>query len=95
MVSRGTRTRAVEQASRLRRGVVNPVPLSRAIDAIERGVERRSRRVVAPAWVGAVLPLRMLVQPLVDRTAAGGLDRALEVAREEHAPLTTPQPGSP
>jgi NAD(P)-dependent dehydrogenase (short-subunit alcohol dehydrogenase family) len=95
MVSRGTRTRAVQQASRLRRGVVNPVPLSRAIDAIERGVERRSRRVVAPAWVGAVLPLRMLVQPLVDRTAAGGLDRALEVAREEHAPLTTPQPGSP
>ena len=56
------------------------------------GIARRSRRVVAPAWVGAVLPIRMLVQPLVDRGAQRGLEQALRIARVEHASLTTPQP---
>ncbi|HXA53720.1 MAG TPA: SDR family NAD(P)-dependent oxidoreductase [Solirubrobacteraceae bacterium] len=92
MVRRGVDTRAVEQASRLRRALVKPVPLARALDAIERGVERRSRRVVAPGWVGAVLPLRMLIQPLVDRSGGKRLEEALAIAREEAAPLTTPQP---
>jgi NAD(P)-dependent dehydrogenase (short-subunit alcohol dehydrogenase family) len=93
MVSRGMQTRAVEQAPRSTRAVVKPVPLARAIDAIERGVERRSRRVVAPGWVGSALPLRMLLQPLVDRSSSG-LEQTLAIAREEHASLTTPQPDS-
>jgi NAD(P)-dependent dehydrogenase (short-subunit alcohol dehydrogenase family) len=42
----------------------NPAPLKTAIDAIERGIERRSARVWAPRWVGAMLVLRGLVQPL-------------------------------
>ena len=41
-----------------------PAPLSVAIDAIERGVERRSARVWAPRWVGPMLALRGIVQPL-------------------------------
>jgi NAD(P)-dependent dehydrogenase (short-subunit alcohol dehydrogenase family) len=45
----------------------NPAPLSKAIDAIERGVERRSARVWAPRWVGPMLALRGLVQPLTER----------------------------
>jgi NAD(P)-dependent dehydrogenase (short-subunit alcohol dehydrogenase family) len=94
MVSRGTHTRAVEQAPRSRRAAVRPIPLVRAIDAIERGVERRSRRVVAPGWVAAVLPLRMPLQALLDRAAGADLEQALAIAREEHAPLTTPQPDS-
>jgi NAD(P)-dependent dehydrogenase (short-subunit alcohol dehydrogenase family) len=94
MVSRGLRTRAVEQVPRGRRSAIRPVPLVRAVDAIERGVRRRSRRVVAPGWVRAALPLRMLVQPLIDRSGRDGLREALETAREEHAPLTTAQPGS-
>lgn len=94
MVSRGTQTRAVEQAPRSRRAAVKPVPLARALEAIERGVERRSRRVTAPGWVAPVLPLRMLLQPLVDRSGAG-LEQTLAIAREEHAPLTTAQPDLP
>jgi NAD(P)-dependent dehydrogenase (short-subunit alcohol dehydrogenase family) len=94
MVSRGLQTRAAERVPSRRRAV-KPVPLALAIDAIERGVQRRSRRVTAPGWVGAVLPLRMLLQPILDLGARRGLDEALATAREEHAPLTTPQPDSP
>jgi NAD(P)-dependent dehydrogenase (short-subunit alcohol dehydrogenase family) len=45
----------------------NPAPLSKAIDAIERGVERRAARVWAPRWVGPMLLLRGLLQPLTER----------------------------
>jgi NAD(P)-dependent dehydrogenase (short-subunit alcohol dehydrogenase family) len=48
----------------------NPIPLSRAVDAIEQGVERRSARVWAPRWVGAALVLRGLLQPLTERQTA-------------------------
>ena len=92
MVSRGFRTRAVEQASGRRGALLAPIPLARALDAIERGVHRRSRRVTAPGWVPVALPLRMLLQPLVERGFRSGLTEALELAREEHSPLTTAQP---
>jgi NAD(P)-dependent dehydrogenase (short-subunit alcohol dehydrogenase family) len=45
----------------------NPAPLSKAIDAIERGVQRRAARVWAPRWIGPMLVLRGLVQPLTER----------------------------
>ena len=45
----------------------NPAPVSKAIDAIERGIERRSARVWAPRWVGPMIALRGLLQPLVER----------------------------
>jgi NAD(P)-dependent dehydrogenase (short-subunit alcohol dehydrogenase family) len=45
----------------------NPAPLSKAIDAIERGVERRSARVWYPRWVGPLLVLRGVLQPLTER----------------------------
>jgi NAD(P)-dependent dehydrogenase (short-subunit alcohol dehydrogenase family) len=44
--------------------LVNPAPLSLAIDAIERGVEQRSARVYAPRWVGAMRLARGITQPL-------------------------------
>ncbi|MFI5004495.1 MAG: SDR family NAD(P)-dependent oxidoreductase [Solirubrobacterales bacterium] len=94
MVRRGFQTEAVERVARRRRAVLQPVPLVRAIDAIERGVQRRSRRVTAPAYVAAALPLRMLVQPIIDIGVRDGLSEALALAREEHAPLSTPQPDS-
>jgi NAD(P)-dependent dehydrogenase (short-subunit alcohol dehydrogenase family) len=47
--------------------ISKPVPVSCAIDAIELGVQRRSARVWAPRWVGPVLALRGLVQPLTER----------------------------
>jgi len=45
----------------------NPAPLSKAIDAIERGVANRSARVWYPRWVGPLLLLRGLLQPLTER----------------------------
>jgi NAD(P)-dependent dehydrogenase (short-subunit alcohol dehydrogenase family) len=50
--------------------VRNPAPLSKAIDAIERGIERRSARVWAPRWVGPMLALRGILQPLSEMQAS-------------------------
>jgi NAD(P)-dependent dehydrogenase (short-subunit alcohol dehydrogenase family) len=96
MVRRGFETRAARQVSpgRSRSVPLGTVPLKVAIDAIERGIQRRARRVTAPRWVDAVLPLRMLVQPLADIGARRGLQETLAVARQEHAPLTTAQPAA-
>jgi NAD(P)-dependent dehydrogenase (short-subunit alcohol dehydrogenase family) len=87
MTSRGFGT---EAASRLRLGARRVTPIEVGIDAIERGLVRRSRRVVAPSWVGAVLPIRTLAQRLVERSTRHGLEETLEIARAENAPLTTP-----
>jgi NAD(P)-dependent dehydrogenase (short-subunit alcohol dehydrogenase family) len=67
-------------------------PVEVAISALERGIARRARRIVAPRWVGPQLSLRMPLQRVVDIAAQRGLAETLEIAREEHAPLTTPQP---
>jgi NAD(P)-dependent dehydrogenase (short-subunit alcohol dehydrogenase family) len=92
MTSRGFGT---EAAARLQRGLPQRVaPLHIAIDAIERGIERRSRRVFAPAWVGLALPARMLIQPVVDRATRANVAAALEIARTEEVELTTPQRSS-
>ena len=42
-------------------------PLSVAIDAVEKGIESRARRVVAPGWARIMLALRDFVGPLQDR----------------------------
>lgn len=67
-------------------------PLGVGIDALERGIARRSRRIVAPWWVGPLLPFRVPAQRVVERLMRHGLDEALRIARAEDAPLTTPQP---
>jgi NAD(P)-dependent dehydrogenase (short-subunit alcohol dehydrogenase family) len=67
-------------------------PLKLGIDALERGIARRSRRVVAPRWMAGALPFRMTVQRVVDRVTQPGLARVLEIAREEQVSLTTAQP---
>lgn len=46
--------------------VATPAPLSQAIDAIERGVQRRSARLWAPRYVGGALAFRGLLQPLTE-----------------------------
>ena len=93
MTSRGFGTAAAKKLTERSLPIGQRVaPLPVAIDALERGIVRRSRRVVAPSWAKPLLPLRMLVQRAVDIGAQRGLRSALEIAREEHAPLTTPQP---
>ena len=57
----------------MREGLRGPagrtLPVGDAADAIVRGVQRRSRRVVAPGFVGALYRLRGLVPELIDREA--------------------------
>lgn len=52
----------------------NPAPLSTAVDAIERGVRRRAPRLWAPRWIGPMLLLRGLLQPLTERRALSDMD---------------------
>jgi NAD(P)-dependent dehydrogenase (short-subunit alcohol dehydrogenase family) len=91
MTSRGFSTEAAEVLTKNLKPVMRVAPLHVAIDALERGIERRSRRIVAPRRAAPLLPARMLVQPVVDLVAQRNLAKALEIARREHAPLTTPQ----
>ncbi|WP_394824836.1 SDR family NAD(P)-dependent oxidoreductase [Pendulispora albinea] len=69
--------------------------LDRAIDRFEAGIARRQRQVVAPAWVGMLLPFRMAVQRVSELRPQPHMAEALLLARNERAPLTTPQPKEP
>jgi NAD(P)-dependent dehydrogenase (short-subunit alcohol dehydrogenase family) len=62
--------------------VARPAPLVQAVDAIERGVTRRSARIWAPRYVGGALVLRGVLQPLTEWRVKGSrrLPRALELA---------------
>ncbi|HEU4978514.1 MAG TPA: SDR family NAD(P)-dependent oxidoreductase [Solirubrobacteraceae bacterium] len=92
MTSRGFGTEAARILTQHAGPLHRTAPLHVAIDALEKGIAKRARRIVAPARTSPILPLRMLAQPVIDRALQRGLRRALEVAREENAPLTTPQP---
>ena len=64
-----------------------PAPVSIAVDAIERGVRRRSARVWAPRWIGPLLLLRGLLQPLTERRALADMSRlraAIDAAESSH-----------
>ncbi len=66
----------------------DPAPLSKAIDAIERGIERRAARVWYPRWVGAAIALRGVLQPLIERRAladSARLSEAMRLTEQEHA----------
>lgn len=91
MTSRGFGT---EAAARFlgERTITKVTPLGVGIDALERGIARRSKRIVAPAWVAPILRVRMLAQPVVDRAARPRVAAALAIAREERVELTTVQP---
>ena len=91
MTSRGFGTEAAAQGRR-RVKLTRVAPLEVGIDALERGIARRSRRVVRRRGSAPLLPVRMTAQPVVDRATQRGLAEALEIARAEDAPLTTPQP---
>ena len=91
MTRRGFATRAARSLPAAK-WIGHGRPLEIGIDALERGIKRRSRRIVAPRWMTGALPFRMAIQPVIERVTQPGLARALEIAREEHASLTTAQP---
>lgn len=90
MTSRGFGT---EAAAKLTGGgaLTGATPLKVGIDALERGIARRSKQIVGPRWVAAVLPLRPVVQPVIDLYSRRHLSEALRIARDEVITLTTPQ----
>jgi NAD(P)-dependent dehydrogenase (short-subunit alcohol dehydrogenase family) len=93
MTSRGFATKAASRMPLGGHGALPVAPVDPAIDALERGIARRSRRIVSPRWVAAVLPVRAAAQRLMELRANRGLAKAMEIARGERPPLTTPQPG--
>ena len=92
MVRQGFSTAAAKRAGEIGRPMAKVSPLEVGIDAIERGIARRSRRVVAPRWVAAVLPMRMPAQRVIDQATRSSIEEILDIARAEDAALTTPQP---
>lgn len=93
MTARGFATKAAARTPLGGNGRLPVSPVGPAIDALERGIRRRSRRIVSPSWVGPLLPVRMLVQRLIELQVRHGLAQTMEIARGEQPPLTTPQPG--
>ena len=94
MTSRGFDTRAAKTFLG-GRSLTRVTPLTVGIDALERGIARRSRIVFAPWYVAPILPFRRVGQAVVDAVTRRGVDATLAVAREEVVDLTTPQPGNP
>jgi NAD(P)-dependent dehydrogenase (short-subunit alcohol dehydrogenase family) len=92
MVRQGFGTAAAKRMSELRPAGRRVAPIEAGIDAIERGIARRSRRVVAPRWVAPLLPMRMLAQRAVEAATRSSIESVLEIALAEDAPLSTPQP---
>jgi NAD(P)-dependent dehydrogenase (short-subunit alcohol dehydrogenase family) len=91
MTHRGFGTKAARQLPATK-WFVHITPLESGINGLERGIARRARRIVVPWWTAGAMPFRMVVQPFADRITQGNLERALQTAREEDAPLTTEQP---
>ena len=91
MTRRGYATRAA-RALPASRWIGHGRPLEIGIDALERGIKRRSRRIVAPRWMTGALPFRMAIQPVIERITQPGLAKTLAIAREEQVALTTVQP---
>jgi NAD(P)-dependent dehydrogenase (short-subunit alcohol dehydrogenase family) len=92
MTARGFATKAAARMPLGGHGRLPVAPVEPAIDALERGIRRRSRRIVSPRWVGAALALRPLVQRLVELETRRGFATTLDIARSEQPPLTTSQP---
>ena len=70
-------------------------PRSVGVDAFERGIATRARRIYAPRWVAPTMRLRMLVQRAVELRPQPRMAAALDAARAEHARLTTSLPDRP
>lgn len=79
------------------RALTRVTPVEVGIDALERGIARRSRTIVAPRWVGPLVPIRAVAQRVAERALLRprNLTRALGIARDEVVPFTTEQPAAP
>lgn len=94
MTSRGFSTKAGSTLLGGRKSATVITPLSAAINALERGIGKRSRFIWAPWWIAPLLPGRMIAQRLAELKPMPDLKRALELARDERTDFTTAQPNS-
>lgn len=69
--------------------LTKPAPVSIAVDAIERGIEQRAARLWAPRWVGPMIALRGLIQPLTERRLLREPDSLRESIRAAEASQET------
>jgi NAD(P)-dependent dehydrogenase (short-subunit alcohol dehydrogenase family) len=72
---------AQTMTGRLPAFVRNPAPVAKAVDAIERGIERRAPRLWSPRWIGAALALRGILQPLTEKQMLANQDSLAESLR--------------
>jgi NAD(P)-dependent dehydrogenase (short-subunit alcohol dehydrogenase family) len=75
--------------------IAKPAPLAKAIDAIEDGIERRAARVWAPRWLGPMLLLRGIVQPIMELGVGrdpGPLAESLRLAESPSEGVPEPDP---
>jgi len=91
MTSRGFGTEAAA-AFLDGRSLTRVTPLVKGIDALERGITRRSRIIYAPWYVAPILPTRRVAQAVVELATRRRLAPVLDIARLERVELTTPQP---
>jgi hypothetical protein len=92
MTTRGFDTEAARKLLG-NRNITRVTPLEVGIRALERGIARRSRIIVAPSWTRPALAGRMIVQLVADQVVRGRMAAAVETAQHERVELTTPQPG--
>jgi NAD(P)-dependent dehydrogenase (short-subunit alcohol dehydrogenase family) len=71
--------------------LTKPAPVKVAIDALEEGIKKRKRRIVAPFWVEYLLHIRGIAQHLVELGSRARIEKALEIAVKEKVEFTTPQ----
>ena len=62
-----------------------PVPVGKAVDAIERAVDKRLSRTWAPRFVGGFLALRGILQPLSEKRLMGSPELAAAIAAADAA----------
>ncbi len=91
MTDRGFDTEAARQLTG-GRSITRVTPLNAGINALERGIAKRKRIIVAPWWARPALSTRMGVQLVLEPLVRRNLAKALETARDEQVELTTPQP---
>jgi NAD(P)-dependent dehydrogenase (short-subunit alcohol dehydrogenase family) len=91
MTRRGFSTDAASQFMS-RYPMIRHAPLESGVSALERGIVRRSRIIVAPPWVRPLLFTRMVSQSVVERVVQRGLQQILKTAEAEVVELTTPIP---
>lgn len=91
MTSRGFSTEAARSLTG-GKTVSRVTSLESGINALERGIRKRSRRIYAPGWIRPLVPLRDVAQRVIDLRSYRDLPGALQTARREQAEFTTVQP---